>query len=80
MIGATALNSGPFFAAPDMAGWTAAVPLVAGLWRELQRGLFDSYRPERHYMRGPGPRWRERHPAEPNLSIAGGRAFDGAGR
>ena len=20
-----------------------------------------SYRPERHYMRGPGPRWREKH-------------------
>ncbi len=23
--------------------------------------VFDSYRPERHYMRGPGPRWREKH-------------------
>jgi len=21
----------------------------------------ESYRPERHYMRGPGPRWREKH-------------------
>jgi hypothetical protein len=21
----------------------------------------DSYRPELHYMRGPGPRWREKH-------------------
>jgi hypothetical protein len=21
------------------------------------RALFDSYRPERHYMRGPGPKW-----------------------
>jgi hypothetical protein len=21
----------------------------------------DSYRPERHYMRGPGPRWRATH-------------------
>ena len=20
-----------------------------------------SYRPERHYMRGPGPKWREKH-------------------
>ena len=25
--------------------------------------LTDSYRPELHYMRGPGPKWRERHPA-----------------
>jgi len=21
----------------------------------------NSYRPEAHYMRGPGPRWREKH-------------------
>ena len=30
-------------------------------WRNLTRDLFDPYRPERHYMRGPGPKWRERH-------------------
>jgi hypothetical protein len=24
----------------------------------LWRVLFDNYRPERHYMRGPGPKWR----------------------
>jgi len=23
----------------------------------------DSYRPERHYMRGPGPKWHEKHRA-----------------
>jgi hypothetical protein len=23
--------------------------------------LIDSYRPERHYMRGPGPKWQEKH-------------------
>jgi len=23
-------------------------------------GLFDPYRPERHYMRGPGPKCREK--------------------
>jgi hypothetical protein len=22
---------------------------------------FGSYRPERHYMRGPGPKWHEKH-------------------
>jgi hypothetical protein len=26
-------------------------------WRALARDLFDSYRPEKHYMRGPGPKW-----------------------
>jgi hypothetical protein len=24
-------------------------------------GVLDSYRPELHYMRGPGPKWREKH-------------------
>ena len=34
--------------------------LFAAITRRVQ-GLFDSYRPELHYMRGPGPRWREKH-------------------
>ena len=25
----------------------------------------DGYFPERHYMRGPGPKWREKHGAAP---------------
>jgi hypothetical protein len=25
--------------------------------------LFDPYRPELHYMRGPGPKWRAKHAA-----------------
>jgi hypothetical protein len=36
------------------------MPLV-NIWRRLRREIFDSYRPELHYMRGPGPRWREKH-------------------
>jgi hypothetical protein len=30
-------------------------------WRWLRIYLFDPYRPELHYMRGSGPRWREKH-------------------
>jgi hypothetical protein len=30
-------------------------------WRGLTKGLLDPYRPELHYMRGPGPKWREKH-------------------
>ena len=26
-------------------------------WRKLTSSLFDPYRPELHYMRGPGPKW-----------------------
>jgi hypothetical protein len=34
---------------------------VASLWRSLRKDLFDTYRPELHYMRGPGPKWRAKH-------------------
>ena len=27
----------------------------------LRQRIFDSYHPELHYMRGPGPKWREKH-------------------
>jgi hypothetical protein len=26
----------------------------------IGQALFDPYRPELHYMRGPGPKWREK--------------------
>jgi hypothetical protein len=31
--------------------------------RAVTDGLFDSYRPEKHYMRGPGPKWHAKHAA-----------------
>ena len=50
----------------------AELALVGASAREMGRRLFaaitrrkqdafDSYRPELHYMRGPGPRWQEKH-------------------
>jgi hypothetical protein len=30
-------------------------------WRRLTASLRDPYRPELHYMRGPGPKWRGKH-------------------
>jgi hypothetical protein len=33
---------------------------IAGL-RALIGFMSDPYRPERHYMRGPGPKWRAKH-------------------
>ena len=38
---------------------------LADLARNLIKDLFDTYRPELHYMRGPGPKWRAKH--EPTL-------------
>lgn len=40
---------------------TAARAINVGSWRKWMTPLFDPYRPELHYMRGPGPKWREKH-------------------
>jgi hypothetical protein len=34
---------------------------VLYLRHEITETLADTYRPELHYMRGPGPKWREKH-------------------
>ena len=31
------------------------------IWRTQSKGLFDSYRPELHYMCGPGLKWPQKH-------------------
>ncbi len=33
----------------------------------LLQSLRQPYRPEQHYMRGPGPKWYERHPEAKRL-------------
>ncbi len=59
--------------------WLSRVPLFAllprpftvfgnffaGFWRELTRDVVRPYRPELHYMRGPGPAWRAKHGLPP---------------
>jgi len=40
---------------------------VAEIWRTLKNDLVNSYRPELHYMRGPGPKWLEKHSADRSL-------------
>jgi hypothetical protein len=30
-------------------------------WQSLIGRAFDPYRPELHYMRGPGPKWLAKH-------------------
>ena len=34
---------------------------LAAFWRELTRDALRPYRPELHYMRGPGPAWQAKH-------------------
>lgn len=38
---------------------------VASTWQALMKIAGDPYRPEHHYMRGPGPKWRAKHPGHP---------------
>ncbi|HKY86509.1 MAG TPA: hypothetical protein VJL90_07110 [Pseudorhodoplanes sp.] len=47
---------------PQFLPLTGLTRAIADLALELKRRLTDPYRPELHYMRGPGPKWRERHP------------------
>lgn len=47
-------------------GKTAGLTAHLGeLFRDLAKAAFDSYRPELHYMRGPGPKWRAKHAPSP---------------
>jgi hypothetical protein len=53
------------------------VRVVSLLWSEISQlwTTWTAYNPERYYMRGPGPKWREKHAnGEPPMRI------DGAGR
>jgi hypothetical protein len=36
---------------------------IVQIGKGLVLALTDTYRPELHYMRGPGPKWRAKHPA-----------------
>jgi hypothetical protein len=39
--------------------------MFSAFWLELTRDIGGPYRPERHYMRGPGPKWRAKHGLPP---------------
>jgi hypothetical protein len=34
---------------------------LAAFWHEVTRDAVRPYRPEQHYMRGPGPAWHAKH-------------------
>jgi hypothetical protein len=34
---------------------------IRTMWRGWVGVMFDPYRPELHYMRGPGPKWHAKH-------------------
>lgn len=38
--------------------------MILTRWRRLTKTTCDPYRPELHYMRGPGPKWHAKHYAD----------------
>ena len=38
-------------------------------WRAFVTKAFDPYRPELHYMRGPGPAWRAKYGADAQFRV-----------
>ena len=41
-------------------------------WRAFVAKAFDPYRPELHYMRGPGPAWHAKYGAEASFRLKSG--------
>ena len=48
------------------AGLAKPLAELRTFWRQFIAKAFDPYRPELHYMRGPGPAWRAKHPGRSN--------------
>ena len=42
-------------------GHSSAFAGIRTFWREFVAKAFHPYRPELHYMRGPGPAWRAKY-------------------
>ena len=45
---------------------------VAKWLRRLMPSAIDPYRPELHYMRGPGPKWRAKHDTDCQVRVTSG--------
>jgi hypothetical protein len=61
---------GSYFQTVLLAGRSAGSGAKVGRapWWRLTHALSEPYHPERHYMRGPGPKWREKHAPDANRS------------
>jgi hypothetical protein len=55
---------------PAEAGHASAlVTEIKGFWKRFFTTAFNPYRPELHYMRGPGPAWRAKHGMDAPLRL-----------
>jgi hypothetical protein len=46
---------------PAVAGRSGRIADIKAFWTRFFATAFHPYRPELHYMRGPGPAWRAKH-------------------
>ena len=53
--------------AAHRAGLAKPLAEIRAFWRLFFARAFNPYRPELHYMRGPGPAWRAKHVASSHL-------------
>ena len=60
---ATATKTARMFTAHRKA--PGLVAELADLFHSLAMTVLDPYRPELHYMRGPGPKWHAKHDRTP---------------
>jgi NAD-dependent oxidoreductase involved in siderophore biosynthesis len=50
-----------YLAARIASSWASLCGAVENVWPAMLAGRAGKYRPEAHYMRGPGPKWRAKH-------------------
>jgi hypothetical protein len=61
------IGSASFHApAPSRTGQAKPLAELRAFLRQFLARAFSTYRPELHYMRGPGPAWHAKHPGRSN--------------
>jgi hypothetical protein len=48
-------------AQPTLTPLRRGLNVIVTTWHKLMKTACDPYRPELHYMRGPGPKWYAKH-------------------
>jgi hypothetical protein len=61
MSRATIVLFQPSKPAADLVLSATGLATMVEIWRRSTKRIFDPYRPELNYMRGPGPKWHEKH-------------------
>jgi hypothetical protein len=60
--------------APSSTPLRQRLNVIMTRWYRLIETVSDPYRPELHYMRGPGPKWRAKHQGHAESSAPWRRA------